>query len=98
MSSRINKTGLLCPLCNREGHLSFHHFIPRKVHRRSHFKKNYTKTELQAGVLICRQCHTGIHKTYDEMQLAKQFSNLQSIKADDKLQTHFKWVAKQRIQ
>ena len=97
MSSKKRSGESVCPLCERTTHLSFHHFIPRKVHRRAHFKKNFALAELQAGISICIQCHTGIHKAYDEMQLAKQFSNLELIKSDPRLQTHFQWVAKQRI-
>ncbi|CAI8199685.1 MAG: Uncharacterised protein [Glaciecola sp. HTCC2999] len=67
------------------------------MHRRSHFKKHYTKSELAAGINICRKCHDGIHKTYTEMELAKQLNTLQLLCSDDKLGTYFAWVAKQKI-
>ncbi|MEM7359873.1 MAG: hypothetical protein AAF431_12305 [Pseudomonadota bacterium] len=86
-----------CPLCQRQTHLSFHHFIPRKVHRRAHFKKHFSKDELQQGAHLCRQCHSGIHKFYDEMTLAKRFNSLALIKADPALANHFAWVARQRV-
>jgi len=90
------KVGICC-LCQRETNLTFHHFIPRKVHRRAHFKKHYSKNELQKGLNICRQCHNGIHKTYDEMTLAKQFSSIRKIQDDAKLKKYFAWVSKQRV-
>ncbi|MBT8115304.1 MAG: hypothetical protein KJP04_07980 [Arenicella sp.] len=63
-----------CPLCQRLTHLTFHHFVPRKVHRRAHFKKHFTKDQLNQGVAVCRQCHSGIHRFYDEMHLAKRLA------------------------
>ena len=96
MREQQRKTGQ-CPLCHRQVRLTFHHLIPRKVHRRTHFKKHFTKQTLQAGIAICRQCHSGIHRMYDEMTLAKYFYSLENIQQDEALMNHFKWVAKQRV-
>ncbi|NDW21240.1 hypothetical protein GTW09_06890 [Alteromonas hispanica] len=87
----------ICPCCKRKTRLTFHHLIPKKMHRRPFFKKNYTKAQLQEGVYICRQCHSGIHRFYDEMMLAKRLSTLQLLLADEQLTTFFNWVAKQRV-
>jgi maltoporin len=78
--------------------MTFHHLIPKKMHRRTYFRKNYTKLELNQGIDICRKCHTGIHKRYDEMTLAKQFATLENLSSDPDLQQHFAWVAKQKEQ
>lgn len=86
-----------CPLCRRTTDLTFHHLIPRKMHRRTFFRKHYTKDELEVGIDICRQCHKGIHRNYDEMTLAKQFNSLEKLQADDTLSSFFSWVAKQKI-
>jgi hypothetical protein len=86
-----------CPLCQREVDLTFHHLIPKKMHRRTFFKKNYSKQTLAEGIDICRKCHTGIHKTYDEMQLAKRFNTLEDLQSDPPLTTHFTWVSKQKV-
>jgi hypothetical protein len=67
------------------------------MHRRSFFKKHYTKEERQQGVMICRQCHSGIHKFYDEMTLAKELNSLSLLKEDPQLATFFHWVSKQRV-
>lgn len=86
-----------CQLCQRECALTFHHLIPRKMHRRTYFKKHYDKVMLQQGVLLCRLCHKGIHTLYDEMTLAKQLNTLAQLKADDSIKQHVDWVKKQRI-
>lgn len=85
-----------CLLCERETELTFHHLIPRKLHRRSFFQKKYTKEFLNEGIMICYLCHKGLHKIYDEMKLAKEFSSIETIKKDAALLKHFEWVAKQR--
>lgn len=87
-----------CVTCERETALTFHHLIPRKLHRRTHYKKNYDKETLNLGLLLCRTCHSGIHKRLDEMTLAKQFNTLDALKANDELKRFFDWVSKQRIQ
>ena len=86
-----------CPLCERECLLTFHHLIPRKLHRRTHFKKNFSKDELNRGIDICRRCHSGIHSLYDEMTLGKRFWNVHLLLADDALRRHFRWVSKQKV-
>ncbi|MEM6838522.1 MAG: hypothetical protein AAF609_16910 [Cyanobacteria bacterium P01_C01_bin.120] len=86
-----------CPLCGRWLQLTFHHLIPKKLHRRTRFKKNYSKTELNQGVWVCRLCHDGIHDHYDEMALAKHFPTLESIQTDPNIRRHAEWVAKQKV-
>lgn len=86
-----------CPLCGRWIQLTFHHLIPKKLHRRTRFKKNYSKTELNQGVWVCRLCHDGIHDRYDEMALAKQLATWESLKTDPQIQRHAEWVAKQKV-
>ena len=85
-----------CQLCQRLVPLTFHHLIPRKVHRRTYFRKHYDKAGLNTGIWVCRRCHKGIHRLYDEMTLAKQFSNLDALKNDPTMQKHIAWVAKQK--
>lgn len=85
-----------CATCGRETSLTFHHLIPRKLHRRPRFKRLYTREELNRGIHICRACHRGIHRTYDEMTLGRDFASLEQLLADPVLQRHFSWVARQK--
>ena len=86
----------VCPLCGFRIKLTLHHLIPRKVHRRKRFAKQYSREELNRGIYICRQCHNGVHDRYDEMTLARHFASLEALRADEDLQRHFAWVAKQK--
>ena len=85
-----------CPACHRHTGLSFHHLIPRKMHRRNYFKKHFSREQLSLGIYLCRQCHDGIHDRFDEITLAKRFSDPDILLAEPELQTHFAWVGKQR--
>ena len=71
-----------CPFCGRVLPLTFHHLIPKKLHRRSRFRKHYTRDELNRGIDICRQCHDGIHERYDEMLLYKEYSEPGALARD----------------
>lgn len=94
---RVGKRKNACELCGRVVPLTYHHLIPRKVHRRNFFKKKYSKEELNNGVYVCRPCHSGVHKLYDEMTLAKQFNSLELLQEDSAVRTHIQWVAKQKF-
>lgn len=85
-----------CELCERTISLTFHHLIPKKMHRRTHFRKAHNKEALNSGINICRRCHSGLHRLYDEMTLAKQFSTLEQLRSDSAVVRHCAWVAKQK--
>ncbi len=85
-----------CELCNRDTALTFHHLIPRKMHRRPRFRKDFSREQLNAGVELCRACHTGLHRLFDEMTLAKRLNTLKALKADEAVQRHVSWVARQK--
>lgn len=86
-----------CDLCGRHTELTFHHLIPRKVHRRSHFRRHYAREVLLDGIELCRLCHKGLHRLYDEMTLAKRLSTLDALRDDPRVQRHICWVRKQRV-
>jgi len=64
---------------------------------RAYFKKNFSKQELNVGIDVCRQCHRVIHKSYNEMELAKDFNSLALLIADPLLSKQFEWLSKQKI-
>ena len=87
----------LCPFCKRRVFLTFHHLIPRKLHRRARFRKHYSREELNRGIDVCRQCHDGIHDRYDEMTLYRHFPTAESLAEDPELARYFAWVSRQRV-
>lgn len=97
MSNAVNPEADACPLCQRETFLTFHHLIPRKVHRRNRFKKRYSKDDLNRGVYICGLCHKGIHTLFDEMELAQKLNTVKALRQNSRLRRHFAWVSKQKV-
>ncbi len=87
-----------CALCQRQCHLTFHHLIPRKAHRRKAFKKRYTREQLQQGINVCRSCHSAIHKFHDELWLARNLYTLDKLRNDPSVARHIKWQKKQNLQ
>ncbi|MEM7333188.1 MAG: hypothetical protein AAF490_13955 [Chloroflexota bacterium] len=85
-----------CALCRRHQPLTFHHLIPKKVHRHTRYKKHFTRQQLNQGIYICRMCHSGLHQLYDEMTLAKELSTLERLREDTAVQKHVNWVRKQK--
>ncbi len=85
-----------CPTCGRELLLTFHHLIPKKVHRRPRFARQYPKQQMNLGIYLCKDCHKAIHRTYSEMQLAQNFASLAALLGDETLQRHFEWLGRQR--
>lgn len=85
-----------CELCGCERPLTFHHLIPRKLHRRVFFKKNFTRGQLNRGIGICRMCHDGIHDRFDEMTLARNYHTVALLRADEQIARHIAWSARQK--
>lgn len=85
-----------CPCCGRRMALTFHHLIPRKLHRRTRFRKQYTRDRLAQGIYLCRECHDAIHATYPEMELARRLASLEALRGDAELARRFAWLSRQR--
>ncbi|MDC0434918.1 HNH endonuclease [bacterium] len=85
-----------CALCKRTVPLTFHHLVPRKLHKRKRFAKRYTRDELNEGIMICQRCHKGLHKLYSEMELGTRLSTIRALHDDEAVVRHIAWVAKQK--
>jgi len=83
-------------LCQRTVALTFHHLIPKKLHKRKRFAKQYSREELNAGVMLCQRCHKGLHKLYTETELGTHFNTEQKIRDDEAIARHVAWVARQK--
>jgi hypothetical protein len=76
--------------------LTFHHLIPRKLHRRKGFARTYSKEQLNAGLMLCGKCHKGIHKLYTELELGSRFNSAEALLQDPLITRHVAWVARQK--
>ncbi len=87
-----------CELCGRHVPLTFHHLIPRAVHRKPRFQKRYTKQEMKdRGLWICNLCHGGIHNLIeDEKELAERYNTKELLLGHEGVARHITWVRKQK--
>jgi hypothetical protein len=85
-----------CELCERGPmRLTFHHLFPRKTHRKMLKRGLCTKEDLIKGALICRPCHSAVHRIHDHETLALEFNNVDNLKRDPEV---VKWIAYARKQ
>jgi hypothetical protein len=86
-----------CALCQRERPLTFHHLIPRTLHSNKWFKKNFTRDDMQTrGIMVCKQCHKHIHRTYPHKVLGRQLNTLEALRSAPKIKQFVKWAEKQQ--
>jgi hypothetical protein len=76
--------------------LTFHHLIPRKLHRRRRFARSYTREQLNEGVQLCTRCHKGLHRLYSEMELGSRLNTESALREDPAIARHVAWVARQK--
>jgi hypothetical protein len=86
-----------CELCEREKPTTFHHLIPRRVHRIKRFKKMFTKAQMNEGVDLCKLCHDGIHDIIpEEKDLATHYNTKEKLLAHEGIAKHVEWAKKQK--
>lgn len=82
-----------CVFCKREtGTESRHHLIPTGTHTKKRVKKTYTAEERMATVEACRDCHSTIHATFTEVELAYQYFTVDKLMADERFAKFVNWV------
>jgi hypothetical protein len=83
---------MLCELCQSENVHSFHHFIPRALHRNKWFKKRYTREQMREGLNLCKPCHDAIHDLIpDEKELGRHYNTMEKLLAHPQVAAYVKW-------
>ncbi|HEY8400057.1 MAG TPA: HNH endonuclease [Cytophagaceae bacterium] len=78
----------ICVLCEREVRtLTKHHLVPKEEGGR------YTQT-----VLLCQPCHTTIHCTFSNKELAISYNNVQKLKVAPRLSNYLEWIKGKSIE
>eukprot|EP00928_Gymnodinium_smaydae_P020383 TRINITY_DN17878_c0_g1_i1.p1 TRINITY_DN17878_c0_g1~~TRINITY_DN17878_c0_g1_i1.p1 ORF type:complete len:309 (+),score=58.07 TRINITY_DN17878_c0_g1_i1:55-927(+) len=89
-----------CEMCGRHKLLTFHHLIPKDVHA-FYLKKRLpsgiagepTRQFLNSyGTMICRQCHSFVHRLAPNEDLAKEYNTLAKILAHPSTENWVKWI------
>jgi len=83
-----------CELCRRETHLTRHHLIPRTVHNRKRIRRLHGRDALHDSILwVCRACHSKIHATFTEMELALHYYKRETLLAHDEVARFVDWIS-----
>ena len=86
-----------CALCERERVLTFHHLIPKKTHKRTYVRNQFSKMEMQTrGIYLCKDCHRMVHRHIDHRTLALEYNTLEALQVHPELEKFISWVRKQR--
>lgn len=88
-----------CELCRRllKNAGSRHHLIPRTCHRRTWFKKRFSREEMQTTVDLCSDCHSAIHDLIpDERELGRAYYTLELLQTHPAIEKFLAWVRKQK--
>lgn len=88
-----------CALCGRllKGGSSRHHLIPRACHRRTWYRKRFTREEMQTTIDVCSDCHSAIHDLIPgERELGKLYYTVELLQAHPAMQKFLGWVRKQK--
>merc|ERR1712217_276669 len=89
-----------CEMCGRQKLLTFHHLIPKDVHP-TYLKKRLppgidgepTRSFLNSyGTMVCRQCHSFIHRLAPNDVLAKEYNTLQKIMEQPSVKRWVEWA------
>ncbi|QMU29480.1 HNH endonuclease [Adhaeribacter radiodurans] len=76
------KENLICELCNREvDAVTRHHLLPKQEGGR------YSDT-----VDLCQPCHSTIHRTFSNRELARGFTSVQALQQAEPLQKYLDWI------
>jgi hypothetical protein len=86
-----------CGFCERLKELTFHHYIPKILHRNKLFRKLYKIEFMQThGIDLCNDCHRAIHHFFTEKELGKYYNDKKKLLSSEKFMNFIKWVKKQK--
>jgi hypothetical protein len=82
-----------CEMCEREMRLTKHHLIPREMHERIARQLGTPKDILNKVSLLCRMCHSTVHRFFTNKELAYDYNSLELLLADERVYKYAKWAS-----
>ncbi|KAI9359968.1 hypothetical protein DFJ73DRAFT_92401 [Zopfochytrium polystomum] len=84
-----------CELCDREMVLTFHHLIPRAVHRK--LRRQFAQAEMDhRGAWLCRPCHSAVHRLFNHERLGRELNTVERLMEEEAVQRWVRYAEKQR--
>eukprot|EP00288_Rhodomonas_lens_P018142 CAMPEP_0177713000 /NCGR_PEP_ID=MMETSP0484_2-20121128/12700_1 /TAXON_ID=354590 /ORGANISM="Rhodomonas lens, Strain RHODO" /LENGTH=268 /DNA_ID=CAMNT_0019224849 /DNA_START=87 /DNA_END=893 /DNA_ORIENTATION=- len=88
----------VCPFCEREMPLTFHHLIPKCTHKTMKKKLGLGPKALNNGVDLCRPCHSAVHRTENNLTLAEKYNTTDKLLAHPAIQKWIGYAQKQKCE
>ncbi|MGD8430381.1 MAG: hypothetical protein PVH31_08225 [Ectothiorhodospiraceae bacterium] len=84
-----------CELCGRSASgLTRHHLIPRSRHRNRATRRRFGREALRNRILwVCRPCHSHIHRTLAERELAAEFHTRERLLRHPEIRRFVDWLS-----
>lgn len=85
-----------CDTCGREVKLTFHHLVPKKLHKKRRTILRYPDVDLNHhGIWVCKDCHKKIHRLFSHDELSETYNTVEKLKEHETFAKFLKWVSKQ---
>lgn len=86
-----------CALCGQPSHLTFHHLVPKELHRKRWVRERHSLQSLRnRGIWICRSCHSFLHRQFDERTLGERLDTVEALRAEPAVVRHVAWASRQK--
>lgn len=84
-----------CAICGRAVPTTRHHLVPRCLHGRLRKRRRggHEERDLSATIALCRACHSTLHQTFSEKELAEFCDSLEKILADARMARWRDWLS-----
>lgn len=80
-----------CALCERAvPQLTEHHLLPRSQGRRQGLRVTDLPT-----TMLCGPCHKFLHRTFSNVELAREYSDLAALRTHEDVQRFVRWLRTQ---
>lgn len=85
-----------CEICNRVVPLTYHHLIPRSTHQKVLKRKWHPESRLNAVAWLCRPCHSAVHKSASNEDLAREYYTVELLMQTESIQRWAAYASRQR--
>ncbi|MEZ0298108.1 MAG: hypothetical protein ACAI35_16795 [Candidatus Methylacidiphilales bacterium] len=83
----------MCALCRRLETLTRHHLIPKSRQKKARMLRQYTRYEMRDRLMmICRPCHTNLHRSLSEQELGERYNTPELIAAHPDVAKFTRWI------
>ncbi|TGZ80166.1 hypothetical protein EX30DRAFT_320474 [Ascodesmis nigricans] len=85
-----------CEICDREGNVTYHHLIPRSVHKKVLKRGWHQEWRLNVVAWLCRPCHSAVHRCASNEELAREYYTVEKLLEREDIQKWRNYISKQR--